>query len=138
LLLAEENADTALDQLTQIAAGCLTAKLAERYDAIIVDAPPLGIVGDALAFAGVASQAIIVARERDTDIAALSRVARQLREHGAGSVGLVLTDVNVKSLSAADAATIKRYLPRESRRKAAPPKATPAATGSAESPAGVQ
>jgi Mrp family chromosome partitioning ATPase len=110
LLLAEENASTALDHLTTAALGKLFDELRTRYDAIIVDSPPLGIVSDALALTPLADQIILVAKDADSSLEDLRRGTRMLRERGAVVPGLVLTSVDPSHLSTLDKKTLGRYV----------------------------
>jgi polysaccharide biosynthesis transport protein len=110
MLLAEQNACQSLDRLTALTSAHLFAKLRTRYDAIVVDSPPIGIVSDALILASLVDQTIIVAKESETSTAELSHSARLLRDRGANVAGLVLTGVDPADISAAHKAILHRYV----------------------------
>jgi len=110
LLLAEENASSALDHLTSASLGALLADLRSRYDAIIIDSPPLGIVSDALTLTPLVDQIILVAKDVDSSLSELRRGTRLLRERGAVVPGLVLTSVDPSQLSSVDRKTVDRYV----------------------------
>jgi succinoglycan biosynthesis transport protein ExoP len=101
MLLAENNASQALDKLTVQAFSKLMARLRQRYDAIIVDSPPAGLISDALTLACVADQTVIVTRNGETSLPELVHATRLLKERGATLSGLVLTDVDPRDLALA-------------------------------------
>lgn len=68
--------------------------LRERYDVVIVDTPPLGIVTDAAVLGAQVDGAILVARSGVTPSELLTRTAEQLRAVSARVLGAVLTDVD--------------------------------------------
>jgi capsular exopolysaccharide synthesis family protein len=108
MLLAEGNASVSLDRLTSNVLTGLLGKLRPRYDVIVVDGPPVGVISDSLTLARVADQTLIVARDRESTVAELAAGVRLLREHGARLAGLVLTDVNARQAHAAR--TVSRYV----------------------------
>ena len=110
LLLAEENASGALDHLTSATLTTLLNELRTRYDAIIIDSPPLGIVPDALTLTPLVDQIILVAKDMDSSLNELQRGTRLLRERGAVVPGLVLTSVDPSQLSSVDKKTLDRYV----------------------------
>jgi capsular exopolysaccharide synthesis family protein len=99
MLLAEKNASTALDKLTVHSFSGIMARLRQRYDAIIVDSPPAGLLSDALTLASVADQTVIVARNGESTNAELAVATRLLRERGATLAGVVLTHVEPRDLA---------------------------------------
>ena len=109
MLLAEKNASHSLDRITVAGFSALLAKLRKRYDAIIVDSPPVGVVSDALTLAVVADQTVIVARNGETAVNDLVHATRLLRERGATLTGLVLTDVDPQDLAFASK-SMDRYV----------------------------
>jgi polysaccharide biosynthesis transport protein len=109
MLLAEKNASQALDKLTVYGFSGLMARLRQRYDAIIVDSPPAGLLSDALTLASVADQTVIVTRIGETSNAELATVTRLLRERGATLAGLVLTHVEPRDLAFAGK-SMSRYV----------------------------
>ncbi len=109
MLLAEKNASNALDRLTVHGFSGLMARLRQRYDAIIVDSPPVGLLSDALTLASVADQTVIVARNGESSTEELGTVTRLLRERGATLAGLVLTHVEPRDLAFAGK-SMSRYV----------------------------
>ena len=109
MLLAERSASQALDRLTVQAFSGLMSRLRQRYEAIIVDSPPAGLLSDALTLACVADQTVIVARNGETSIAELAKTTRLLRERGATLAGLVLTHVELKDMAFAEK-SMSRYM----------------------------
>jgi len=69
-------------------------KLAERYDAVVLDTPPLSVVTDPAVAGTLADGVILVARMGATHRQALKRAVEELRGVGAKIVGTVLTDVH--------------------------------------------
>jgi capsular exopolysaccharide synthesis family protein len=109
MLLAEKNAGLSLDRLTANAIAGLLEKLRPRYDAIIIDSPPVGVISDSLTLANVADQTVLVTRERESSVGRLGDAVRLLRDRGASLAGLVITDVDPKRL-ALDELTVERYV----------------------------
>lgn len=110
LLLAEGNASSALDHLTSASLSELLTDLRSRYDIIIIDSPPLGIVSDALTLTPLVDQILLVAKDVDSSLSELRRGTRLLRERGAVVPGLVLTSVDPSHLSSVDKKTLHRYV----------------------------
>lgn len=71
----------------------LLADLAKRYDALVLDTPPMSLVTDAAVAGAGADGVILVARMGATHKEALRRAVEELRAIGAPIVGMVLTDV---------------------------------------------
>lgn len=110
MLLAEEDASIALDRLTGVAMRELLESLRDRYDAIVIDSPPVGIVSDALTMASLADRTVLVAKDGDSSVHDLRRGVRLLRERGACVGGLVLTSVDPRSLSVVDRKILDGYV----------------------------
>ncbi len=72
----------------------LLGKLADRYDEVIIDTPPLGVVTDAAVVATIADGLLIVARMGSTHGDSLRHAVAELESIGARVVGAVLTDVH--------------------------------------------
>lgn len=68
--------------------------LQEKYDAIILDTPPLNVVTDAAVLGTVADGVVLIARAGVTDKRALMYAAEQLTNVRASVVGTVLNDVD--------------------------------------------
>ena len=88
----------------------LLRELGTRYDAIIIDSPPLGIVSDALTLTPLVDQILLVAKDLDSSLKELRRGTRLLRERGAVMPGLVLTSVDPSHFSSLDKKTLHRYV----------------------------
>jgi polysaccharide biosynthesis transport protein len=110
MLLAEEDASKALERLATAEVRQLLVKLRSRYDAIVIDSPPVGIVSDALTLALLADQTILVAREGACTVQDLKRGVSLLRDRGATIAGLVLTSVDPAEMSSVDRKTLDRYV----------------------------
>src|SRR5690606_24244645 len=74
----------------------LLRRFQERYDAILIDAPPLNLVTDAAVLGTNADGVLLVARAAQTHKAALAYAVEQLRNVRAPVLGAVLNDVDFK------------------------------------------
>lgn len=110
MLLAEPHASESLDRLTVLTSAQLLGELRTRYDAIIVDSPPIGVVSDALILASLVDQTVIVAKEDETSTVELAHGTRLLKDRGANVAGLVLTGVDPEHMSPVDKTTLRRYI----------------------------
>jgi polysaccharide biosynthesis transport protein len=110
MLLAERHASESLDRLTVLTSAQLLGELRTRYDAIIVDSPPIGVVSDALILASLVDQTVIVAKEEETSTVELAHGTRLLKDRGANVAGLVLTGVDPEDMSPVDKTTLRRYI----------------------------
>jgi capsular exopolysaccharide synthesis family protein len=110
MLLAETDARNSVDYLTPSVLRRLLAKLRARYEVIIIDSPPVGIVSDALTLTAVVDKTILVAKEGDSSIAELKRGTRLLKDRGATMAGLVLTSVDPEGMCSVDKKTLRRYV----------------------------
>ncbi len=72
----------------------LLATLAGRYDAVVLDTPPLSVVTDAAVLGTIADGVVFVARMGATHGEELRRSVEELQGIGARVVGTVLTDVH--------------------------------------------
>lgn len=72
----------------------LLAMLAERYDAVVMDTPPLSVVTDAAVLGKGADGVVFVARMGATHSAVLRRSIEELEGIGVRILGTVLTDVH--------------------------------------------
>ncbi len=75
------------------------AELRERYDIVLIDAPPVLAVSDGLMLASRADQTVIVAKWHDTQREAIGTTVKQVAEAGANIAGVVLNQVNVSKNS---------------------------------------
>lgn len=112
----------------------LLTHLAQTYDYVLLDAPPVLPVADATVLAALCDGAIIVARFGHTKGQQLARVANTLKQVEAEVVGAVLTIVPSGEMEVADQRYV--YSPRRRSRVAtAPPVALQPATGRDDSSA---
>ena len=77
---------------------------AERYDHVVVDAPPLNLTADAAVLAAEAQGVLLVARARHTPLEALAYAAQQLADASAPTLGVVINDIDPHRDAAYDAA----------------------------------
>jgi capsular exopolysaccharide synthesis family protein len=110
MLLAEKDAAKALERLTTAGLKQLLTKLRSRYEAIVIDSPPVGIVSDALTFASLADETILIAKEGASSVQELKRGVSLLQDRGATLAGLVLTSVDPAQMSSVDRKTLNRYM----------------------------
>jgi capsular exopolysaccharide synthesis family protein len=66
----------------------------KRYDRVIVDSPPYGIVSDAVALAGLTGCVVLVCRPNKSRKRATQHAIRRLSEAGARILGAVVNDVD--------------------------------------------
>lgn len=69
------------------------AALGERYDVVIIDAPPVGVVSDSRVLAGYADACMMVVKAMVDKRGMVSRLVRQLRDTRAEFLGLVINGV---------------------------------------------
>lgn len=74
--------------------------LADNFDYVLVDAPPLGAIIDAAAIAKYCDGTLLVVRYNSTSRQKLADTRDQLERSGCEILGVVLNDVDVNSLSA--------------------------------------
>jgi tyrosine-protein kinase Etk/Wzc len=82
----------------------------ERYDAILIDSPPLNVVTDAAVLSGQVDGLVLVARAGVTDLDALAYAVEQLRAARAPTLGVLLNDIDPRRDAVYDGAY--RYLER--------------------------
>lgn len=75
----------------------LLDELSERYDRLLLDSPPIGVVTDAAILSKVADGTVFVVQANSTPKEALRRSARQLFDVGATVLGVVLNDFELGS-----------------------------------------
>lgn len=66
----------------------------KRYDRVIVDSPPYGVVSDAVSLAGLTGCLVLVCRPNKTRKRATSHAIKRLSEAGAHILGVVVNDVD--------------------------------------------
>ncbi|MFM2418744.1 MAG: hypothetical protein RL385_3467, partial [Pseudomonadota bacterium] len=75
--------------------GKLMGDLKEKFDLVIFDSPPVGVVIDAAIIGPQVDGAIIVAESGRTSRDALAHALRQMRDVGTNVLGCVLNDVDL-------------------------------------------
>jgi polysaccharide biosynthesis transport protein len=75
-------------------ASALLAELHRQFDVVLVDAPPLTVVGDAMTLSAVVDAIVVVASAR-TNRPVLDELARELQNCRAPTLGVVLTGVPI-------------------------------------------
>ena len=93
VLLAEESDDWIVDQLSLPASARLIAEAKEIADYVILDAPPLVEVTDAVPLAQRADDVLLVVRLGRSHLDRLSRLGEMLAHQGVRPVGTVLVGV---------------------------------------------
>lgn len=71
-----------------------------RYDRIVIDAPPFGVVGDVVSLAMLADGILIMCRPDRTHFKPIQYCSRTLTEAGANILGVIVNDVEVSNVSA--------------------------------------
>lgn len=69
------------------------------YDRVFIDAPPLGIVSDALALAGLADCVLVMARPATSRKRAIRHTIRRFRDVGISAIAVVMNDVDHSKFS---------------------------------------
>jgi capsular exopolysaccharide synthesis family protein len=87
----------AAELLGSDAMGAVLADLVDRYDTVIIDAPPLNVVTDAAVLGTRVDGVILVARSGTTDRGALVNAVAQLAAVRATILGTVLNDVDART-----------------------------------------
>ena len=77
----------------------LIESLSETYDAVIIDAPPLVVVADALTLGKMADGVLLVARPEIVDSASATTAKESLQRSGQNVLGLVVNGVVVENES---------------------------------------
>lgn len=74
----------------------LTEKLAEHYDYIIIDTPPVGVVADAVILSSLFTGIVFVVRSGETQQESVQSAVSQLKFAGANVLGFVLNGTHGK------------------------------------------
>jgi polysaccharide biosynthesis transport protein len=82
----------------------LMNELKPHFDLIILDSPPLNIVGDAALLSAVAEAAILVIRSGFTPFEALEYAREQIHQNGIEVIGAVLNDIDFSKDASYDSA----------------------------------
>jgi receptor protein-tyrosine kinase len=93
ILPAGSRAPNPQELLAKSAFTALLAQAAERYEAIIVDTPPVSYFADAQLVCARAGATVIVARSAQSAAKPTKAAVHALRESGAQIIGVVLNDV---------------------------------------------
>lgn len=75
----------------------LLEELDARYDRILLDSPPIGVVTDAAILSKVADGTVFVVQANNTPKEAIRRSARQLSDVGASVLGVILNNFEIGS-----------------------------------------
>lgn len=67
----------------------------EKYDHIIIDSPPFGLVGDVMTLASLVDSVMIMCCPETTRFHAVKHAVRQLSEAGAHIIGVIVNDVDI-------------------------------------------
>lgn len=67
-----------------------------KYDIVLIDAPPIGMVTDAAILSTLVDGTLLVCRQNSTKMDALKRAAEDLKKVGANILGIVLNGINGK------------------------------------------
>jgi len=65
-----------------------------HFDRVIIDAPPLGLVSDALSLAGLSDCVLVMARPATSRKHAVRHTIRRFREIGVTNLAVVMNDVD--------------------------------------------
>lgn len=84
-LLADSNTAKIIDTLK------------ERFDVIVVDLPPAGVVADAMAISSIVNGYIFVVRSGDSEIPAAQQTIATMKQMNCNVLGVVLNGVNIKT-----------------------------------------
>ena len=74
----------------------LIEELKQRYDYIIVDTSPVGVVADILPLAKLFDATLIIVRKKSTKKLGLSWVLNEVSEYGFKGIGIILNNINPK------------------------------------------
>ena len=77
----------------------LLAWARQNFERIIIDAPPLGIVSDALSLAGLASCVLVMARPATSRKRAVRHTIRRFQDVGVAALAVVMNDVDHSKFS---------------------------------------
>ena len=97
LELVLSKASSEISPASLMGSGAITDFLSwarERYDHIIIDSPPFGIVGDVMALASLADAVMIMCCPDRTRFQPIKHAARHLTEAGARVIGVIVNDVD--------------------------------------------
>lgn len=75
----------------------LLDELGERYDRVLLDSPPIGVVTDATILSKIVDGTVFVVQANSTPKEAIRRSARQLFDVGATVLGVILNDFEIGS-----------------------------------------
>ncbi len=95
LVLSRESAE--INPAALMASGIVRTFLdwaRERYDRVIIDSPPFGIIGDAVALSTLADSVMIMCCPDRTNYGAINHAVRHLTEAGARVIGVLVNDVD--------------------------------------------
>jgi capsular exopolysaccharide synthesis family protein len=100
IIPAEGNGNNVQDLVTSEALRGLVDAARSRYDLVVIDAPPVLAFVDARVLATVADATIMVVKWRDTPRTMVSGALKMLRGFGTRVAGTVLTQADLRALTA--------------------------------------
>lgn len=102
IIPAEGNGNNVQDLVTSDALRGLVDAARTRYDLVVIDAPPVLAFVDARVLATVADATVLVVKWRDTPRAMVSGALKMLRGFGTRVAGTVLTQADLRALTASE------------------------------------
>ncbi len=100
IIPAEGNGNNVQDLVTSDALRGLVDAARTRYDLVVIDAPPVLAFVDARVLATVADATVMVVKWRDTPRTMVSGALKMLRGYGTRVAGTVLTQADLRALTA--------------------------------------
>lgn len=76
----------------------LLAEMRDRFDVVVLDSPPVGVVIDAAIIGPQVDGSLIVAKSARTTREALTHALRQMRDVGSNVLGCILNDIDLSRL----------------------------------------
>lgn len=102
IIPAEGNGNNVQDLVTSDALRGLVDAARTRYDLVVIDAPPVLAFVDARVLATVADATVLVVKWRDTPRAMVAGALKMLRGFGTRVAGTVLTQADLRALTASE------------------------------------
>ncbi|HOO20533.1 MAG TPA: polysaccharide biosynthesis tyrosine autokinase [Kiritimatiellia bacterium] len=106
------------------------------YDRVVIDAPPLGIVSDALSLAGQVDCVLVMARPGISRKRAVRHTIRRFRDVGISAIAVVMNDVDHSKFAYHGYGPYYHYQKHYHSYAEPPPSPPPAGDGGTEAPAG--
>ncbi len=74
----------------------MIGKLKQKYDYIIVDTSPIGVVADILQFSDLFDATLVIVRKKMTKKLGLSWVLNEISQYGFKGVGIIMNSISPK------------------------------------------